>query len=83
MQKNISTNIHIPEHLYKATKIEAVRQGKTMRQLILDGLRLVLGGKEEGRARSKYQQNLFSEFSGKAKAKPKDASVKHDRYLYD
>lgn len=82
MQKDISTNIHIPEDLWRAIKIRAAEEGTSMKQLILEGISIVLK-KRPARASSGSGRDLLLKFSGKAKSKVRDGSSAHDRYIYE
>ncbi len=81
MQKEISTNLKIPENLWKAIKIKAAQDGKTMKDLILQGIQHVLNpvGLPQ---KNKSPQNFLMKFSGKVSLPITDGSVKHDQYLY-
>lgn len=85
MQRDISTNIRIPEEIWRAVKIKAAEQGRSMKDLILEGMRIVLNIKadqlpEKGRS---SLRDLFLEFSGKVGTDVTDGSTEHDRYIYD
>lgn len=80
MQSNVSTNIHIPTPLWKAIKIKAAEEGKTMRELILEGLKLILEGESLPSQKASGKSSLLK-FAGTAAADPQDGSREHDRYL--
>lgn len=82
MQKVVSTNIHLPEELWKEVKIQAAKQGKTMREIIVDGICLVLGKKSPLKKSASAGKFLLS-FSGKGISNITDGSVNHDHYIYD
>ena len=89
MQRTISTNIHLPEEVWRAVKIRAAEQGRSMKDLILEGLKGVLGRSSpdtnvssEKNAPSSFRK-LCLRFSGTAESGVTDGSVEHDRYIYD
>lgn len=62
--------------------MRAVQEGKSMKELIVEGISLVLGRSRSVRNRGSAK-DLLLQFSGKAAAKVTDGSVRHDDYLYD
>ncbi|MBI2980780.1 MAG: hypothetical protein HYY44_00465 [Deltaproteobacteria bacterium] len=80
MQKSISTNIQIPQEIWRAVKIRAAEEGRSMKDLILEGLKIVLGKKSMPQE-SASLSDLFKEFSGTIQANVTDGSSDHDRYL--
>lgn len=47
MQRDISTNIRIPEELWRAIKIRAAEEKRSMKDLFLEALGLLLGTKKQ------------------------------------
>ena len=79
MQTDVSTNLRLPLEDWKAIKVKAAQEGKSMKELILEGIRFVLGReKQDSPAPS---SSLLMEFAGKAKVSIKDGSTNHDDYL--
>ena len=79
MPTTIATNIRLPEDLLKALKYRAIEENKSMNQIIREAIETSL----EARSRSpEPDQDAFEEVIGIAKSGIKDASSKHDRYLY-
>lgn len=84
MQRDISTNIRIPEEIWKAIKIRAAEQGRSMKDLILEGVRIILEKKADQSTQGRSSlKDLFLEFSGKIESDVTDGSTEHDRYIYD
>lgn len=81
MQKYISTNIHLPEPLWRAVKVRAAEEGKSMKQLIVEGLSLLL--RKSRATESPNDKGLLLRFAGKVEADVTDGSTHHDEYLYD
>ena len=82
MQKDISTNIRIPENLWRSIKVKAAQEGKSMKDLILEGISIVL--KEEKLSLKKEPpKDLLLEFSGRIDVDVPDGSIRHDHYLYE
>jgi hypothetical protein len=82
MQKYVSTNVHIPQALWKAVKIFAAQEGRSMRDLILEGLSLALR-KQKAHSEKGSPAKLLLRFAGKAPSSVTDGSTEHDRYLYE
>lgn len=80
MQEEISTNIRIPTEIWRAVKIKAAQEGKTMKDLILEGIEKVLHRGQPLHKKGSAREFLLA-FSGKAPSKKVDASIEHDRYL--
>lgn len=82
MQKDISTNLRIPEEIWRAIKIRAAEEGKSMKELILQGISNVLGRKGTKTDESR-KNNPLLEFLGKVKSDVTDGSAEHDKYIDD
>ncbi len=79
MSMTIATNIRLPEDLLKALKYRAIEEKKSMNQLIREAIEMSLADvpRSEG-----PEKDSFEDIIGIAKSGIKDASSKHDRYLY-
>ena len=75
----MATNIRLPEDLLKALKYRAIEEKKSMNQLIREAIEMALGLT----CRSvEPDKDAFENVIGIARSGIKDASSKHDRYLY-
>ena len=89
MQRTISTNIHLPEEVWRAVKIRAAEQGRSMKDLILEGRKGVLARSSPDTKESSAEnasssfKKLCLRFLGTAESGVTDGSVEHDRYIYD
>ena len=75
----IATNIRLPEDLLKALKYKAIEENKSMNQLIREAIEMSLADlpRPEGKERDPFEDVI-----GIARSGIRDASSKHDRYLY-
>lgn len=83
MQKEVSTNIHLPVDVWKAVKVKAAQEGKSMKQLVLEGLSYVLKRKEKKEAGKDSLRELLLKYAGTMTTGLTDGSVNHDKYIYD
>lgn len=81
MQKYISTNIQISPDLWKAVKIKAAEEGKSMKELIVEGLLYIIGRSQSSRGRGSVKTVLLK-YSHKETSPLTDGSVHHDKYIY-
>lgn len=81
MQGEVSTNIRIPEDKWKAIKVKAAQEGRSMKDLILEGIAVVLGREEPIDQEGPSGKDLLLEFSGRVALNIPDGSSQHDRYL--
>ncbi len=79
MSTRMATNIRLPEDLLKALKYRAIEEKKSMNQLIREAIEMSLAAVSASPGPDK---DAFEEVIGIAKSGIKDASSKHDRYLY-
>lgn len=79
MSTTIATNIRLPEETLKALKYKAIEEKKSVNQLIREAIELSLAAVTQAERPGK---DPFDEVIGIAKSGIKDASTKHDRYLY-
>jgi metal-responsive CopG/Arc/MetJ family transcriptional regulator len=79
MSTKIATNIRLPEDLLKTLRHRAIEEKKSMNQLIREAIEmsLALAPQSEERKRDSFEGVI-----GIARSGIKDASSKHDRYLY-
>jgi hypothetical protein len=49
----MKTTVEVPDDLYRHAKIEAARRGTSLKELVEEGLRSVLGGARPGRRASR------------------------------
>jgi metal-responsive CopG/Arc/MetJ family transcriptional regulator len=79
MSVTIATNIRLPEDLLKTLKYKAIEEKKSVNQLIRDAIEMSLAATPQPQERGK---DPFEDMIGIARSGIKDASSKHDRYLY-
>jgi len=79
MSTRMATNIRLTEDLLKALKYRAIEEKKSMNQIICEAIEKSMGivSRSPG-----LDKDAFEEVIGIAKSGIKDASSKHDRYLY-
>lgn len=81
MQKVISTNIQIPETLWKAVKVKAAKEGKSMKTLIVEGLDFVLKKGSKTQPTESLNHSLLK-FSAKISISETQGSENHDDIIY-
>jgi len=74
-----ATNIRLPEDLLKALKYKAIEEKKSMNQIIREAIEVSLAIRPRFEER---ERDSLEDIIGIAKSGIKDASSKHDRYLY-
>ena len=74
-----ATNIRLPEDLLKAIKYKAIEEKKSMNQIIREAIEASLAIRPRFEER---ERDSLEDIIGIAKSGIKDASSKHDRYLY-
>lgn len=79
MSGTIATNIRLPEDLLKALKYRAIEEKKSVNQIIREAIEMTLAAPLELEERKK---DPFEDMIGIARSGIRDASSKHDRYLY-
>ena len=79
MPATIATNIRLPEELLKALKYRAIEEKKSMNQIIREAIEMSFVAVKQPQEREK---DPFDDVIGIARSGVKDASSKHDRYLY-
>jgi len=79
MSTRVATNIRLPEDLLKALKYRAIEEKKSMNQVICEAIEMSMAAVFRSPGPDK---DAFEEVIGIAKSGIKDASSKHDRYLY-
>jgi plasmid stability protein len=79
MSVTIATNIRLPEDLLKALKYRAIEEKKSVNQLIREAIEMSLAAAPQTKER---QRDPLEDVIGIARSGIKDASSKHDRYLY-
>jgi plasmid stability protein len=79
MPATISTNIRLPEDLLKALKYRAIEEKKSMNQIIREAIEMSLSAVPQP---EEHKKDSFEDVIGIAKSGIKDASSKHDLYLY-
>ena len=79
MSATIATNIRLPEDLLKAIKYRAIEEKKSMNQIIREAIETSLAAVPQNEER---QKDPLENVIGIARSGIKDASSKHDRYLY-
>lgn len=79
MSSTIATNIRLPEDLLKALKYRAIEEKKSMNQLIREAIEMSLVAEPKSNVSEK---DSFEDIFGIVRSGIRDASSKHDRYLY-
>ena len=79
MPVTIATNIRLPEVLLKALKYRAIEEKKSVNQIIREAIEMSLGATPRPVGDEK---DPLENMIGIARSGIKDASTKHDRYLY-
>ena len=79
MSATIATNIRLPEELLKALKYRAIEEKKSVNQIIREAIEMSLAATPQPEER---EMDPFEDMIGIARSGIKDASSKHDRYLY-
>jgi len=79
MSARIATNIRLPEELLKALRYRAIEEKKSMNQIIREAIEMSLAATPQPEER---EMDPFEDMIGIARSGIKDASSKHDRYLY-
>ena len=77
MSATIATNIRLPEDLLRTLKYRAIEEKKSVNQIIREAIEMSLAPQSEER-----EKDPFEDVIGIARSGIKDASSKHDRYLY-
>jgi metal-responsive CopG/Arc/MetJ family transcriptional regulator len=79
MSATVATNIRLPEDLLRTLKYRAIEEKKSMNQIIREAIEMSLAVSPQSGERDK---DPFEDVIGIARSGIKDASSKHDRYLY-
>jgi len=79
MPGTIATNIRLPENILKTLRHRAIEEKKSMNQLIREAIEISLAAAPQPEERRK---DPFEDVIGIARSGIKDASSKHDHYLY-
>jgi metal-responsive CopG/Arc/MetJ family transcriptional regulator len=79
MSTKIATNIRLPEDLLKTLKYRAIEEKKSVNQLIREAIEMSLAAAPQP---EEHEKDPFENMIGIARSGIKDASSKHDRYLY-
>lgn len=79
MSTKIATNIRLPEDLLKTLKYRAIEEKKSVNQLICEAIEMSLAAVPEP---EEHEKDPFEDVIGIARSGIKDASSKHDGYLY-
>jgi len=79
MPGTIATNIRLPENILKTLRHRAIEEKKSMNQLIREAIEIFLAAAPQPEERRK---DPFEDVIGIARSGIKDASSKHDHYLY-
>ena len=79
MAVTIATNIRLPEDLLKALKYRAIEEKKSMNRMIREAIEMSLAAMPHPEG---SQEDPFEDVFGIARSGVRDASSKHDRYLY-
>jgi len=79
MSATVATNIRLPEDLLKALKYRAIEEKKSVNQIIREAIEMSLTAAPQPEEREK---DPFEDVIGIARSGIKDASSKHDLYLY-
>ena len=79
MPARIATNIRLPEELLKALKYRAIEEKKSVNQIIREAIEMSLAAAHQP---EEHEMDPLEDLIGIARSGIKDASSKHDRYLY-
>jgi len=79
MSVTIATNIRLSEDLLKVLKYRAIEEKKSVNQIIREAIEMSLAAAPQTEERPK---DPLEDIIGIARSGIKDASSKHDRYLY-
>ena len=79
MSTKIATNIRLPEDLLKTLKYKAIEEKKSVNQLICEAIEISLAAAPQPEEQA---EDPFEDLIGIVRSGIKDASSKHDRYLY-
>ena len=79
MSVTIATNIRLPEDLLKTLKYRAIEEKKSLNQIIREAIEMSLAAAPQTQ---ESQKDPLENVIGIARSGIKDASSKHDRYLY-
>ena len=79
MSTKIATNIRLPEDLLKTLKYRAIEEKKSVNRLIREAIEMALAAAPQP---EEHEKDPFENMIGIARSGIKDASSKHDRYLY-
>jgi len=79
MSLTIATNIRLPEDLLKALKYKAIEEKKSMNQVIREAIEMSLASAPSS---NKSEKDSFEDVIGIVRSGTKDASSRHDHYLY-
>jgi len=79
MSVKIATNIRLPEDLLKTLKYRAIEEKKSVNQIIREAIEMSLAAAPQTQ---ESQKDPLENVIGIARSGIKDASSKHDRYLY-
>jgi len=79
MPATIATNIRLPGDLLKALKYRSIEEKKSVNQIIREAIEMSLVSAPQSEER---EMDPFEDMIGIARSGIKDASSKHDRYLY-
>jgi hypothetical protein len=79
MSATVATNVRLPEDLLRTLKYKAIEEKKSVNQIIREAIEMSLAVAPQSGEREK---DPFEDMIGMARSGTKDASSKHDRYLY-
>ena len=79
MPARIATNIRLPEELLKALKYRSIEEKKSVNQIICEAIEMSLAATPQSK---EVETDPLEGVIGIARSGIKDASSKHDRYLY-
>jgi len=79
MSGTIATNIRLPEDLLKALKYKSIEEKKSMNRIIREAIEMSLAAAPR---LEEQESDPFETVIGIARSGVKDASSKHDQYLY-
>jgi hypothetical protein len=79
MSATVVMNIRLPEDLLKTLKYRAIEEKKSVNQIIREAIEMSLAASPQPEEREK---DPFEDVIGIARSGIKDASSKHDLYLY-
>jgi len=78
----VTTNVRLPKEMLRALKLEAVREDKSVAQLVREAIEQTFSQKERQPSVKQFKEDSFFKIIGMFDDGIKDGSVHHDRDIY-